>query len=397
MINRGRFRFTAMEQVIFGSPAAETIAKEAARLSAERVFLIVSGSLDRDTDEIDKVRDLLGTNYAGSFDAMPAHSPRDAVIAAANAAREVDTDLLVTIGGGSVTDGTKVVQICLEHDVTSVEGLDAYRIETTADGKARVPKFAGPKVRQISVPTTLSGGEFNTLGGCTDPRTKIKEGFLHPLLVPRAIILDPAPTVHTPEWLWLSTGVRAIDHCVEAICSPRANGYCDGASLHALRLLSRALPKVRADSSDLEARMDCLTGAWLAMTAVIGGIPMGASHAIGHILGGTCDVPHGYTSCIMLPTVLRWNAADNSDALAHHIARQALVSEAFGQSGRAAGDVVDEFVAGLGLPRSLSAVDVGEDQFDVIAKNSMHDGWLHTNPRKVHGPEEVMDILRLAS
>ena len=389
MVASGRFRFTAMEGVLFGQPAAEAIAGEAGRYGAERVFLVVSGHLDRETDEIDKVRAALGSRYAGSFAAMPPHSPRDAVVAAANSAREAGADLLATFGGGSVTDGTKVVQICLEHDVTSVEGLDDYRIATSADGRAKLPQFTGPKVRQITVPTTLSGGEFNSLGGCTDPRSKIKEGYRHALLVPRAVILDPAPTVHTPEWLWLSTGVRAIDHCVEAICSAKANAYCDAATLHALRLLAGALPRVKADPGDLEARMDCLFGAWLSMTAVIAGVPMGASHAIGHILGGTCDVPHGYTSCVMLPTVLRWNAREDTG-------RQALVAEAMGRPGDAAGEVLDGFIAGLGLPRSLAAVGVAEDQYEVIAKNSMHDGWLHTNPRKVAGPEDVIEILRMA-
>jgi maleylacetate reductase len=195
--------------------------------------------------------------------------------------------------------------------------------------------------------------------------------------------------VHTPEWLWLSTGVRAIDHCVEAICSLRANSYCDAASLHALRLLSRGLPGVKADPGDLDARMDCLMAAWLAMTAVVAGVPMGASHAIGHILGGTCDVPHGYTSCIMLPAVLRWNVDEN-------VARQAMVAEAFGQPGAPAGDVLDAFIASLGMPRSLSDVGVGEDSFALIAGNSLHDGWLRTNPRKVNGAEDVIEILNTA-
>src|SRR3546814_20027143 len=129
------------------------------------------------------------------------------------------------------------------------------------------------------------------------------------LLMPRSVILDPAPTVHTPEWLWLSTGIRALDHCVEGICSVQADAFCDGAYLHGLRLLGRGLPRVKADPADLRARLDCQLGAWLSMTGVGSGVPKGASHAIGHVLGGTCNVPPGYTSCVMLPAVLRWNEA----------------------------------------------------------------------------------------
>jgi len=389
-MQQGRFRYSKMEQVVFGVAAADAIAAEARRRAAERVFLVVSGTLNRQTDEVARVREALGQAYAGCFDWMPAHSPRSAVVEAAAEARAAGADLLVTIGGGSVTDGAKVMQICLAHDVTAVEQLDAYHVQTQADGSSRLPSFGPPTVRQITVPTTLSGGEFNALGGCTDDRSKVKQGYVHPLLVPVAVILDPAVTVHTPEWLWLSTGVRALDHCVEGLCSPGANAYCDAALLHALRLLSRGLPRVKAASDDLDARLDCLMAAWLSMTAVVAGVPMGASHAIGHILGGTCDVPHGYTSCVMLPAVLRWNAGVEAP-------RQALVAEAMGHPGEPAADVVAGFVADLGLPRTLADVGVTEDRYDLVAQNALHDRWLHTNPRPVSGTDDVLAILRLAA
>ena len=386
MISRGKFNFTTMEEVIYGFPAANAIAEQAERRNAKRVFLIVSGTLNRETDEIQKVITALDDRYVGLYDSIPPHSPRDAVVEAAAEARAAAADLMVTFGGGSVTDGCKIVQICLRHNVTDVEGLDGFRIVTSEDGKTIQPQFEGPTIRQITIPTTLSGGEFNPLGGCTDHRIKVKEGYRHPLLVPLAVILDPAPTVHTPQWLWLSTGVRAMDHAVEAICSPEANPYCDGTAMQALRLLSDGLPRVKADPKDLAARLKCQMGTWLSMTAVIAGVPMGASHAIGHVLGGTCDVPHGYTSCIMLPAVLSWNASVNKE-------RQALVAEAMGRPETEAGDLMDDFISGLGIPRTLHEVGVETDQFEVIAKNSMHDGWLHTNPRKIHGPEDVMEIL----
>jgi len=388
MISSGRFNFTAMEEVIYGLPAAHAIAEQTENRGARRVFLIVSGTLNRETDEIQKVIAALGDRYVGLYDSIPPHTPRDAVVEAASAARVADADLLVTFGGGSVTDGCKIVQICLRHNVTDVEGLDGFRMVTSEDGKTHQPQFEGPTVRQITIPTTLSGGEFNPLGGCTDHRIKVKEGYRHPLLVPLAVILDPAPTVHTPEWLWLSTGVRAIDHAVEAICSPKTNPYCDGTAMQALRLLGDGLPRVKVDPKDLDARLRCQIGTWLSMTAVIAGVPMGASHAIGHILGGTCDVPHGFTSCIMLPAVLNWNASVSKE-------RHALVAEAMGRPGTKAGDLLHDFIAGLGMPATLHEVGVRADQFEVIAKNSMHDGWLHTNPRKINGPEDVMEILNM--
>ncbi|MCG8690901.1 MAG: iron-containing alcohol dehydrogenase [Minwuiales bacterium] len=390
MLQTGALNNTKLERVVYGRPCAETLAAEAVRRGADRVFLIVSGTLNRETDVIDRVRAALGPRYAGLYDNVPAHTPRDAVVKAAAAARAAGADLLATIGGGSVTDAGKVVQICLQHNVTDVSALDAYRIVVNDDGSRHAPTYEGPAVRQISVPTTLSGGEFNPLGGCTDGARKVKEGYRHELTVPLAVILDPAISVHTPEWLWLSTGVRALDHAVEGLCSIKSNPYSDGMLMHALRLLQSGLPGVKADPADLEARLECQIGMWMAMSGVVAGVPMGASHAIGHILGGTCDVPHGHTSCVMLPNVLRYNASVNGD-------RQRLVSEAMGRPTEPAADAVGAFIAGLGMPTTLTDVGVGADQFPLIAKNSMHDHWVHTNPRKIENADAVMEILKMAA
>src|SRR2546423_3732249 len=117
MPRAGRIAFGEMEAVTFGRPAAEVVAEEARRAGADRVFLMTSGTLNRATDEIAKVRRALGNRCAGLFDHMPPHTPRHAVVEAAAMAREAGADLIVTLGGGSVTDGAKAVQLCLANDV----------------------------------------------------------------------------------------------------------------------------------------------------------------------------------------------------------------------------------------------------------------------------------------
>src|SRR5437899_9522047 len=141
-----------MEAVVFGRPAAEVVADEARRWEAERVFLMVSGTLNRTTDEITKVRRALGNRCAGVFDQMPPHTPRRAVIEAAAAAREASADLIATIGGGSVTDGAKAVQLCLANDIRTAAALDDYRPVTGPDGALGPPPCKPPSVRQITVP-----------------------------------------------------------------------------------------------------------------------------------------------------------------------------------------------------------------------------------------------------
>ena len=384
-MRQGRVVFGAMDEVVFGDPAADTVVAQAERLGAQRVFLMVSGTLNRQTDEIEKIRAALGARCAGLFDAMPAHTPREAVIAATDAARSAGADLIVTVGGGSITDGAKAVQLCLANDIRSVEAIDTIRV---ARGVA--PTLRAPAVRQISAPTTIAGGEFSAIAGVTNRRTNVKEMLRHPLVVPRATILDPAITVHTPEWLFLSTGIRAVDHCVEGICSREAQPYGDAQALHGLSMLARGLPRVKADPRDLAARLDCQIGTWLSTGPLASGVPMGASHGIGYVLGAAFGVPHGVTSCVMLPAVMRWNRIENAE-------RQAMVAAAMGHPGEDAGDVLDDFIRGLGLPRSLNEVRIGPEHFEKIAEQSMKTPWVPRNPRRIESSAQIREILTLAA
>src|SRR5207237_4767759 len=152
------------------------------------------------------------------------------------------------------------------------------------------------------------------------------------------------------------TSIRAFYHCVEGICAREAHPYGDSQALKGLTMLTQALPRVKADAHDLDARMDCQIGTWLSTGPLASGVPMGASHGIGYVLGAEFGVPHGYTSCVMLPYVMRWNKSANAE-------RQALVAAAMGHPPEDAGVVLDRFILGLGMPRSLREVKVGPEHF----------------------------------
>jgi maleylacetate reductase len=181
-----------------------------------------------------------------------------------------------------------------------------------------------------------------------------------------------------------------VDHCVEGICSNEAHPYADAQALRGLSLLTQGLARVKADPSDLQARLDCQLGSWLSMGPLASGVPMGASHGIGYVLGAVFDIPHGHTSCIMLPAVMRWNKSANAE-------RQALIAAAMGHPGEDAADVLDAFIAGLDMPRSLHAVNVGRDAFDRMAEQAMGTPWVPRNPRRIDGPAQVKEILELAA
>jgi alcohol dehydrogenase class IV len=380
---------TTTERVHIGRRVAEALKEEAELLGARRIFLLVSASLRNETDEISLIEQALKGRLAAVYDGIPPHAPRSAVLAAAAVARESAADLIVTVGGGSVTDAGKIISIALKHDLRDHDDLEPYHVYVDADGNTVKPQFEGPDIRVICCPTTLSGGEFNPLSGATDENIGHKQGYEHPLMAPVSIVLDPALTVHTPAWLWTSTGVRSLDHALETLGSLQSDHFSDGMAESALRLLCDGLPAVKADPNDLDARLRCQVGAWQSMIPIIGGVPMGASHAIGHILGGTCDVPHGYCSCVMAPAVLDFNREVNGD-------RQRRISRCFGKPDARAGDLVDAFIRGLGMPRSLREVGVAEDQLDHIAEYTMLDFWARTNPRPISSAADIRQILDMA-
>ena len=143
-MQRGVHRYPPMERVIYGTPLAEALSQEIERIGASAVYVLASGTLARQTDVIDRVRDLLGNKLAGMCTKIGAHTPRNDVVAAANAAREARADALLTVGGGSVTDAAKMVGLCLGNDVSDPEQLDAFRATIHPDGRTERPPVKPP-------------------------------------------------------------------------------------------------------------------------------------------------------------------------------------------------------------------------------------------------------------
>lgn len=253
----------------------------------------------------------------------------------------------------------------------------------------------------ISIPTTLSGGEYQNLAGGTKDSTQHKHGFNHGTVGPSLVILDAELTTTTPDQFWLSTGVRAIDHCVETLCSISAHDISsDEAAADGIRQLVPGLLRCKRDRQDLEARHLCQLGVIKSMAAVRGGVELGASHGIGHQLG-PLGVGHGETSCILLPAVCKYNFKANEerqqkvkDILWQQAEVKAGVSERGLQRETAdLGDILNCIISQLGMPRSLKAVGVGEDKLDLLATNSLDDKWCHTNPIPLKTKAQVLEIL----
>ena len=385
----GIHHWPAQERVIYGKPAAEVLLDEVKRAGAQRVFVTTTRSITNGA-LVGRIVSALGERFAGKFDAIAAHSPREAVIAGAEALRASRADLVVAIGGGSVIDATKVMFLAIWRGARSVRELSALAgVRGGVNPEASAWSVDPQLLRMIAIPTTLSAAEFYTSAGVTDLQRHVKQMYSHPLAVPKAVILDPAATLETPIDLLLSTGMRAVDHAVEGWCSVRAAPIADACNRESMRLLADSLARIRRDAGDLEARSLAQHGMWLSRIATMAGIPYGASHGIGYLLGGGRGVPHGITSCVTLPAVLTWNASASAP-------RQAQVSESFGGAGEPAGEVLRRFVTSLGQPARLRDVGIAHDELPAIAAGWDGTGPIATNPRPVRGKDDLLEILEIA-
>lgn len=276
---------------------------------------------------------------------------------------------------------------------------DLQRLHDAAQAGKRI---TAPTVPIVCIPTSLSGGEYNDRGGGSNDHNHRKYSFAGPTSGPKLVILDPELTKTTPDHWWLSTGVRAVDHCVEAVCSLQSTTDSDQDACAGLKLLVPGLLRCRKDANDLEARFSCQMGVVESLKAVnLSAVPMGASHAIGHHLG-PLGVGHGETSCILLPAVCKYNQKVNSelqdkvkDVLTSDSEVRAVLKDAGLAEDADLGGVLDAIFRALGMPRTLKEFEIGDDKLDMLAENSLTDRWIGTNPRPLTEKRQVIEILEM--
>ncbi|KAI1768973.1 putative Fe-containing alcohol dehydrogenase [Hypoxylon sp. FL1150] len=384
----------------YGIRFSESVLKHAdATFHASRIYVIFSGSLVRNTEYPDELKETLGNKIAGVRVGMKSHSLWSEILQVVADAKKCDADLIVTLGAGSLTDAAKIVSFALANDVSTPENLDTL----CPTSPRRRDEIKPSKVPVICIPTSLSGGEYSAFAGATNDETGQKHSFSGALLAPALVILDPELTTTTPERVWLSTGIKAVDHCVETLCSLQSNDVADEDARRGLAKLIPGLIKSKQNPKDLEARLECQLGARDAMSAATRGVPLGASHGIGHQLG-PAGVGHGETSCILNPAVCKYNYKkganiERQNAIVRTLWEDPKAEEIFSQAhlereAADLGDLMDAVIRSLGLPRTLEEFGIGENKLDGIAEHSLKDRWVQTNPAPLD-KEGVLEILKM--
>jgi len=291
--------------------------------------------------------------YGSTFWEIGEHAPVAGIREGIDAFKSCGADIIVAVGGGSPIDASKVILLNLQREA------------------------GGPYAKQIAIPTTLSAAEYTYVAGYTDDEGN-KVGVNSPELAPAGIILDSELTLSTPERLWLSTGIRALDHAIEGLYRPGQIPPLKTLFYRAAADLFEYLPKSKADPENVTVRQKLQLASWMSMWPIkmekLTGL--GLSHSLGYKLGATYGISHGITSCLTLgPTVgLEADIASQED-------KEWLAGALFylqePSTGTVEGDVrklsekINQLVADLGLKSSLAEYKVPKEDLHKIAAGAL--------------------------
>ncbi len=328
------FVYTAQPaRVVFGAGSLSQLAKEIDALGAKKALVL---STPEQRAAAERVADLLGPRAAGVFDRAVMHVPIETAREARELARKLGADCAVAIGGGS----------------------------TTGLGKAIALDSSLPI---LAIPTTYAGSEMTPIYGITEAGLKKTGRDLR--VLPRTVIYDPELTLSLPVGLSVTSGINAIAHAAEGLYSVDSNPIMDLMAEEGIRAIGRALPAIKKEATNKEARSDALYGAWLC-GIVLGHIGMALHHKLCHTLGGSFNLPHAETHTIVLPHALAYNAAAAPQAMAR-------IARALG--GASAAQAVYDLAKDNGAPVALKDIGMKEVDLDKACDIALQNQY--PNPR----------------
>jgi maleylacetate reductase len=324
---RGTFAYANPRLIHWGERSVERLGSELAHLDAHRILLATARSLVEEARLLEVVRQSMGEAVTAFTATVTQHAPMAQIDAAMRHASDAAVDGVVSFGGGSAIDAAKMLAVRL----------------------ADVDGHADRALPHVAIPTTLSAAELAGGAGFTNEAGD-KAGLRDPRLLADCVIYDPELTLATPIELWLSSGIRALDHAVEGFLAEGEHPFSDVMALDAIRRLFHSLPLAKAAPDDVSVRAENQLAAWFSFT-LPGPSAGGLSHVMGKQIGARHGIPHGVTSCLLLPHVMRYLET----RLPQRLAALAMAT------GPGPADRVENLIASLGLPQHISRYEVGQD------------------------------------
>lgn len=373
-----KFEMPRVETVVQGVGAVREIGGELDRRGLKRVYLVTGKSVGAG-EAFAALEADLGERVVGTFDRVQAHNPVQLIVELIRAAKAAGAEAFVAVGGGSPIDAAKLAAIGIPEGSESVEDLARNYLEFEYPSTIHRKPLTAKPLPVFAVPTTLSAAEWDGFAGSVDHTRDTKDLTVYLEATPLSVFLDPEFCAHTPRDLWTTTGVRALDHAVETAYAKNAHPFTTALANGALAILAENLPRSAKDPQDYDAALKCLEAAWMSIIGVHN-VSLGLSHAIGHQLGAV-GIPHGVTSCIMLPHVMRFlepvTSAEQS-RMADSLARV----QGDGQDIPAA-ERLERILDELGVPRKVSDYGVGRDKMEGVARATLGDIVVRESPRPV--------------
>lgn len=390
------YQHLPVERVYYGVDVVkENLVNQLQLLNRKRVLIVTTNSLLKTAIFKNMIKLLHDNDFETYIKCSKKHVPGNYLMNDVNEIKQFKPNIILSCGGGSPIDAAKILSIVLAEKVESEVQL--YDFSENEKGKLmNLENF----IPHIAIPTTLSASEFTSIAGITNSSNHLKYKFSHINLTPKFVFLDPVFTVDTPNDLWTSTGIRAVDHAVETLYTPVPNPINNSLALQALKKLYNYLPLCAKNPENLEYRLECQLGAWLSLFSVPN-IKLGLSHSIGHQLGALFRIPHGATSAIMLPHVMKFllpstteNQVQIVEVLGKYNSRYSVEENA-----AKASIVIRELIRVLEIPDRLSDYNVSLDKIPILADNILKDIHSENNEFVLNIenlPDEILNLVKNA-
>ena len=360
-------RINSVRTSFFGKGAVSMLVPELVKMDVHRALIVTDPYLYKSgaADYVGKALTEAGMVYAVYYQVQPnptVHVVNDCI----TAARMLQVDLLVAVGGGSAIDTAKAVSIVMANGgrVEDYEGVN---------------KSAKPGIPIAAVNTTAgTGSECTSFYIVTDPERHSKMAMVDPNCMVTIAVNDIELMMSMPPKLTASTGLDALTHAIEALLAKNATPMTDKDALWAMETVWRWLPRAVRDGRDEEARTQMAYAEYTAGMA-FSNAGLGMVHAMAHALGGHSNLPHGVCNATLLPYVVEFNADHNAVARA----RMPRISKALSLPDERPYTLVRalrSMAMELGIPRTLKEMGgVSPADFGTLAELAVRDACMADN------------------